>query len=287
MEIRTYSEHEAQKDIAALGLKKSLISLKLNKSKLKKSGKGQKGNTFFHRDDYIGLLLEGMAEYKCFSIFSLGVDGLAVYEFIDGETGAKIISVMPWKPVNVVFTLKQTGEVKKVLDDMQEIGAGGSYALRYLETWFFSLAEDDVVDMAPKKMKVEPEPPAIELPGFIYNKKGEKLPNPEVLCAEANKIKMMFGAAITSIDGLKYDEEKLIKSCLGKLKKAGFIESDSKKEFPVEYMGALIRVIKTTKEKFEKEFLQKKVKEKFDGINGVKEGQDNRSEVPEEKLETT
>lgn len=259
MDGKLFAEGKDSIEIATLGLKKSLISLALNRKGIKKSGKGSKGNAFFNRQDYVSSLLELLGEYKCYTVFNLDENNIARFEFCDGETGAKIVTTIPWKPVNVCFVNKQTGEVKKVLDDMQEIGAAGSYALRYLEVWFFSLAEEDVVDMAPPPPP--PPPPPKHEPGFIYNPLGHKLPNPQCKATDENKIRLMFAAAKSTV--VEYEPESLIKSCIAKLHKGGFVSSDSKKEFPINAMGALLKVIGEQKAKLEKAYLEKKVKEKF------------------------
>lgn len=238
-------------DIAKLGQKKTRISIGLTTKGIKKTGKGSKGNVFFHREDYILPLLKLLEEEKCYTNFSL-IDKMAVYEFCDSETGAKIVSSIPWAKVNIIFTDKKTGEIKKVLDDMQEIGAGGSYALRYLEVWFFnlSLSEEHIIDSHKEYSSKTTD-------GYIYNKDGHKLLNPLCICTEAQKIPMMYSAAKSKLPGFKFDTDNLIKICLKKLVDGKFIESDSKSAFPLYAMGALLKIINETREIYEKKFLER------------------------------
>lgn len=222
-------------NLPKLGLKKSRISLALAMKDIKRSGRGRTGNQFFNRQDYIPFLLEELVKEKCYTHFIL-TENEAIMEFCDAESPARFVASMPWSRVNI----ETRDTKKKLLDPMQEIGAGGSYAKRYLEMWFFDLTESDILYK--------------EIDEFIYNSRGEKLINPPLNIKAEKKIPYMFAWAKSQVPGLKYDEEELIKKCIRKMKEGGFVETDSKKDFPVEKMGALLEIISKARQNRELEF---------------------------------
>lgn len=250
------------KDVAQLGAKKTEISFALNQLKLKKSGKGGKGNSYFNRGDYIGPLLNELQKHKCYINFCM-TEETAILYFVCSETGAQIVSYMPWSRVNI-----ETKYNKNVLDAMQEIGAGSTYAKRYLEVFFFDLAEDDFLDM-PDQEEEKKKKDDLKLPDslhYLETPDGKyKLFNPPLNCKEDKKIHTMFAWAKVDIPNV--DPEKLIKTAIGMMLRHGLIDSDSKKKFPLHYMGALNTLITQIKNEWENKWKEMKVKEKMKGNN--------------------